>query len=116
MYIHKSGNNLAINILYKVNYHFCLFFTILNNELSLLRTSEIISQHSILRVIMAESVENSGSDKITITVKTPKEKHEIQVIPTSTVKEVNVLNELYRKCRVWYYTWATSACSLCTPG
>ncbi|KAK7476132.1 hypothetical protein BaRGS_00032625 [Batillaria attramentaria] len=37
---------------------------------------------------MAESVENSGSDKITITVKTPKEKHELQVSPTSTVKEL----------------------------
>lgn len=38
---------------------------------------------------MAESVENSGSDKITITVKTPKEKHDVQVTSGATVKEVN---------------------------
>lgn len=46
---------------------------------------------------MAESVENSGSDKMTITVKTPKEKHDIQVGVQSTVKEVS-LQSTYLVC------------------
>ena len=48
------------------------------------------TQHSTLRVIMAESVENSGSEKMTITVKTPKEKHDIEVGVKSTVREVSL--------------------------
>ena len=40
-------------------------------------------------VIMAESVEDSRSDKMTITVKTPKEKHDIEVSVKATVKEVH---------------------------
>lgn len=39
---------------------------------------------------MAESPENSGSGKMTITVKTPKEKHDIEVGVKSTVKEVGL--------------------------
>lgn len=46
------------------------------------------THNSIVRVIMAESVENSGADKMTITVKTPKEKHDIQIDTKATVKEV----------------------------
>lgn len=48
------------------------------------------TQHSTFRVIMAESVENSGSEKMTITVKTPKEKHDIEVGVKSTVREVSL--------------------------
>ncbi|KAK7116329.1 ubiquilin-1-like [Littorina saxatilis] len=40
---------------------------------------------------MAESVENSGADKMTITVKTPKEKHDIQIDTKATVKELKDL-------------------------
>ncbi|XP_025077166.1 ubiquilin-1-like isoform X1 [Pomacea canaliculata] len=37
---------------------------------------------------MAESPENSGAGKITITIKTPKEKHDVQVSAGGTVKEL----------------------------
>lgn len=42
---------------------------------------------------MAESPENSGAGKITITIKTPKEKHDVQVSAGGTVKEVCLKKE-----------------------